>query len=260
MKIVHQIFKRWEYKQVQKLAEHGIKVVEDELSTIYLDDNKYQPLKREFEEWKVMHGEAAEFTKTEINRASWLNLTGLKNKSYPQPEDNYLKFTYNLEEYCPQCGIGAVQKDLFRVEDRLEKTNEKIFQLHWVYDEIFLNIEIYEKFFLRQNIGFKAVKLFPSDKVSQKLVQLDIKSTEWDFDLADVQFVICERCCRKKYSPTLLDFFPKFDGGDCFQLFKGKEYFGNGGRAFKLIFISQILKRILIENKLMKWYQSKPVR
>ena len=48
------------------------------------------------------------FDKADIAQANWFHVqTG--EYQYPQPEDGYLRATFNLDSYCNNCGIGKLQ-------------------------------------------------------------------------------------------------------------------------------------------------------
>ena len=65
---------------------------------------------------------------------------------YPQPEDGfgYREATYDLSNYCPTCGMGAVQRAPFRMRSEPKQSRSQFLQLNWVFDEIFVRDVVIE--------------------------------------------------------------------------------------------------------------------
>jgi len=83
-----------------------------------------------------------EFSAKEIRAAEWLSLEATGHFGYPQPEDDYMRATYDLADYCGRCGIGAIQQHPFRLrKDPLGKRSHFL-QLNWVFDEFFVSTEV----------------------------------------------------------------------------------------------------------------------
>ena len=72
-----------------------------------------------FERWRVSDIVHTEFSKEEIGAARWLNLLPDWHYAYPQPNNDefgYREATYDLTNYCQQCGIGMKQRAPFQMK------------------------------------------------------------------------------------------------------------------------------------------------
>jgi hypothetical protein len=56
---------------------------------------------------------STKFSAAETADANWLEVVPTWHHGYPQPEDEYMAATYDLTDYCPECGIGAKQNAPF---------------------------------------------------------------------------------------------------------------------------------------------------
>lgn len=175
--------------------------------------------------------------------ATWVN-------GYPQPEDTdkYLRATYDLEDYCGKCGIGAVQKKPFRVKKETKWGEKKLFDLNWVHDEIFVRDDIYQSVFRELGINSLPVVLHKNENVIENTVQLKIPFIDNNaLKLDDHPFTICEICGRKKYGPKVKGYFSNFKKQipPELQIFKCNEFFGAEFTAHNKIFITtELLKKL----------------
>jgi hypothetical protein len=83
------------------------------------------------------------YDKEDFDKAEWF-YTGTGEYQYPQPEDDpieYLKATYDTCNFCPTCGMGAIQNNPFRLKTEFKQKNSQFLGLHWVFDEIFVRNE-----------------------------------------------------------------------------------------------------------------------
>ncbi|MEN2436665.1 hypothetical protein AAH994_14710 [Weeksellaceae bacterium A-14] len=253
MKIVHRVCNNWTEKQVRKLQEYGLAFKEGELDCKDLEENElYFNIKSLLERWEVFDVRGVVFEKNEVLESEYSIITGYNIAGYPMPDNlEYQKLTYNIDNWCSSCGGGLVQKSAFRLK-KLPNLKNKVFGLHWVYDELFVEKDYYEKIFKPLNIANREVMLYKGDKVIDELVQLVLPTCEDELDLVDYEYEICPICGRKKYSPMPLGFFPLQENPLPF-IYKSKEYFGSGASANRKIFISKDLRDILIKDKAMAW-------
>ncbi len=261
MRIIHQIGEIWSGEQARKLSERGISVIENEFSYIKVEPDVFKTIKDLVIKPHVIHAVAAEFNKDDLDHAEYVAFTGLRSFGYPQPEDtfDYLDDVYDTTNHCKTCRIvGGVQKGPFRI--KTDKLKYGAFGLEWTHDEIFLSREIYQNYFRNRGIGFKPVLIHRTGKESENFVQLEIKEVPWNFEMSDMKFEFCSDCNRKNYSPLFLDFLPPIPKLPVPAIFHGKEYFGNGAEAFKMIYISQEIRQIFIKNRLARWYNFTPLR
>lgn len=261
MQVLHHIGASWDLPRVQLLGRYGITVTEGVFSYIKLDEETYQTVKDEIMSPHIMYAKLAEFTKKELDDAKWVALTGLRQVGYPQPEGtfDYLNDVYETSASCRVCGIiEGSQKSPFRIKTNNVKFDA--FQLGWTFDEIFAKRELYDNLFSKFGIGFWSVLIHKTGKESEKIVQLRLTKCDWKLDMTGIGFEACPICKRKKYLRQLTDFLPPFPRKPEMEVFHGQEYFGSGGSAFHLIYMSQSIRQELIRRKIAKWYQFDPVR
>ncbi len=259
---MHHIAGNWNELQRQKLAKYNIEVSTGTLSTFQIpEDSVYNTLEPYFKEWRVVDMLYTEFSKKELDEAKWLVLQGIWENGYPQPEDDfgYLKETYNLNGYCKMCGIGAIQESAFRIKKEPKWGSKKMFQLTWVYDELFVEKSFYEEIFKINGIDSKPVLLHKSGEECKTIVQLDLPSTDLELSMEDLKYQQCPVCHRKKYLPEFKCFFPNYSEEHKFMIFKGLEFFGSGAQAYNQIFISQELRQLLVKEKVIKSNQGIPL-
>jgi rRNA maturation protein Nop10 len=191
----------------------------------------------EFESGDMVH---TEFTKKELSAAPNLAIYAKGHTGYPEPSDDmsYMELTYNLDDYCAKCGMGAYQKAPFRFKKAPVWGQKNIMQLNWVFDEFFVTPEIWRDLFEPFGIGCRPVVLNKSGRELDTVVQLDI--TELvdlsSDDLADAPFETCVHCGRLKYLP--IGRFDPAPGPTSAPMFRSKQFFGSGGAANRLVMVS----------------------
>jgi len=81
------------------------------------------------------------FTKAELESAPWLTVRSKWRWEYPMRADDrsYQKVVYNTDNHCPKCGVGLVQKDLFRLRKSPNWGTKHFLMLNWVEDELFIS-------------------------------------------------------------------------------------------------------------------------
>ena len=149
-----------------------------------------------------------------------------------------------------------VQKDAFRLK---KAPQHKLSGLTWVYDELFVQLEVYHSIFEPLGIKCREVKLFKGDKIIPNIVQLVIPDTDESLDLHEYSLQICPVCGRIKYEAKVNGFYP-IQRSPLSHLYRSKEYFGDGAAANRKIFISGELRDVLIKEKIMKYYWFDPCR
>ncbi len=253
MKIIYKIYNNWNQNQIKILNQFDIKVELGYDSFDIEEGDTYFKLEKYLKEWKVSEFYGTQYDIKEIESAKLLVYNGTWSNGYPQPEDDfgYIDRTYKRDGYCKSCGTGLLQQDSFRIKKEPIWGNKKIFDLNWVFDEIFVSKESYETIFKNFGIGFKEVKLFKKETVIQNTIQLDIPVSNAEINLQNQPYETCNVCGIKKYTPQIKGFFPAFkkesNGIHCF---KSLEYFGSGASAYKKIFISQELRQIIVRHKI----------
>ena len=126
----------------------------------------------------------------------------------------------------------------------------KVLQLNWVYDEFFVQKEIWEAIFSPLGIGMKPIKHVKSLQEIAGVVQLDIPDSSINLSLDAYPYEKCFKCKRKKYLPISRGFFPSIKEGTNMDIFKAADYFGDGHSASKAVIVSANLYRLICEKKL----------
>jgi len=260
MEITRYVFNKWTKNQVKFLKKEYNLEVEEGYCTLWIKENDvFFQLEPVFEKWKVdkYHERYFSFSKKEILNAEYCIIRGCHEGGYPMPDNlEYQELTYDMEVHCLKCGMIIVQKDAFRIQ---KVPKHKIFGLTWVWDELFVQLDVYQNIFEPLGIKCREVKLYRGDKIIPNIVQLVIPDTEEPLDLHEYSSQICPVCGRIKYEAKVNGFYP-IHQHPLPHLYRSKEYFGDGGAASRKIFISGELRDILIKEKLMKYYWFDPCR
>ena len=128
---------------------------------------------------EIMVQSALYYNEQEILSAEWV-IAEVGEFQYPQPEDSYIKTTYNTQDYCGRCGQGAKQDKPFRLKKDFVQRQAKFLGLHWVFDEIFVRPEVRRIFDAHGILGVKYRDVI-HHKTSQPIsnvLQLDIPILE----------------------------------------------------------------------------------
>ncbi len=78
-----------------------------------------------------------EFSKQEVADAEWFELTPNWHYGYPQPNEETLGYrqgTYDLSEYCAECGVGLKQKAPFQLKGEPKWGRNGILQLSVIHE------------------------------------------------------------------------------------------------------------------------------
>ena len=223
------------------------------------------------------HSVSNRFTKAELDAAEWLELSALGHYGYPQPEEDfgYKGATYNVSDYCPSCGIGAVQNAPFRLRAEFKASHSQIVQLNWVFDEFFLRPEAREGLWgaAITGIDYLAPMLHKDDRPSERVAQMIVKTTlPPALDTTGLQPVTCKPqneewqpqqrlrpsepegrpyCGRVKYHYMHKGPF-RFDSNAFARapdVVKSHEWFGSGGSAHRLVIVSQKFRQAVVTAK-----------
>lgn len=145
----------------------------------------------------------------------------------------------------------------FRV--KTDKTRIELFQLEWVYDEIFSSIPLYEQVF--EPLGIEAIPVIVhrSGLESDKIVQLKLPECDWAFDMSGVVTEKCPTCRNEKYLVRPTDYLSPLAGKPPAEIFFGKEWFGSGAMVTRRVYLSQEFRQTLLRRKLAKWFQFYPL-
>lgn len=253
MKVTREIFNKWTTTQVKFLKKEYNLEVEEGYYFLSMEENKiFFQLEPTFERWKVESIKRyVAFSKEEILNANYCVISGCNEGGYPMPDNlEYQNLTYDMDVHCLKCGSIKVQKDAFLLKNA---PKHKIFMLTWVWEELFVQLDIYRNLFEPFGIKCREVKLYKGDKIIPNIVQLIIPEIDEDLDLREYSSQICSDCGRIKYEAKANGFYP-IQKNPLPYLYRSKEYFGDGGAANRKIFVSGKLRDILIKEKIMKYY------
>jgi hypothetical protein len=211
--------------------------------------SELQPL---MADWSALDMIRTEFSVAELKQADHLQMGPGWHHGYPQPDDDfgYVNRTYNLQTYCPVCGIGGDQSAPFRMKREPKWGKRQILQLNWVFDEFFVQPQVWRDVFQPFGIEMLPVLEHRSGQELKTVVQLKIVSgASSRLLLGEAPFQRCESCHRTKYLPLTRGKFPAVAVAPDSQIIKTHEYFGSGGSAWNAIIISADLFRQIDKHK-----------
>lgn len=185
------------------------------------------------------------FSKSEIAAAAWLELQPDWHWSYPQPEDEYQRATYDLSEYCELCGIGLRQIAPFRMRGEPKWGRRSILQLNWVFDEYFVTPELGRDIFEPWGISSAPVT-DTRGKELKTVVQLEVNQRV-AIVTEGLEGETCRRCGRTKYLPVTRGRFPSLVEMPSGSAVRTTAYFGSGASAHAAVLLSQGLASKLRE-------------
>jgi hypothetical protein len=254
MKFIHRIGLRATASQRKELESLGVKLPADMVlpggnSLLAFDVDESHPnwpaLSALFRKWHVSDLPRTEFAKTEIQAAKWLNLVSDWHHGYPQPNEDvfgYREATYDLSEYCPQCGVGLKQKAPFQMKAEPKWGRNGILQLNWIFDEYFVTPEVWTTVFEPRGIHCRQVLSIGGSEL-KTVVQLVVEQ-EIDIVTEGLRNERCARCGRVRYVPITKGDFPPIAGEPAAHMAKTKQFFGSGASATKAVLISHELSLV----------------
>ncbi|HVJ14456.1 MAG TPA: hypothetical protein VM686_03405 [Polyangiaceae bacterium] len=256
MKIIHRISFRASPAKRRQLEALGVKVPAgitlpgEREPFVAFDLEEGHPhwgeLEKVLRRWDAFGVVRTEFSKAEVERARWLALEPRWHHGYPQPKEDEFGFrdvTYDLKDYCEECGIGWKQKAPFQMKGEPTWGRNGILQLNWVFDEYFATPEVWRAAFEPNGVESRVV----TDRkgaVLETVVQLTAVA-EVVIDVDGLPSEKCSRCGRKKYLPVARGRFPALRGDASASLVRTREWFGSGASAHQGILVSQTLAREL---------------
>lgn len=192
----------------------------------------------------------SKFTELEVEGADWLEMIADWHHGYPEPDsDNFgfLAVTYDISNYCSECGIGLVQKAPFQMKAEPKWGNNSLLQLHWVFDEFFVRPEVWRE--RLAPLGIESKEVLNRNQEPLKTVLQLIVDQQVDIDVSGLEAVECQRCHRIKYLPNTGGYFPALRSLPLMPLVKSSCYFGSGHSAWRKVLISKHLRRALVALK-----------
>jgi len=206
------------------------------------------------QEWiirrKALDVVSTKFSASEISEARWLELQADWHHGYPQPNEldfGYRAATYDLTNYCEQCGIGLKQKAPFQMKNEPKWGRNSILQLNWVFDEYFVRPEIWTTVFKPYGINCRPV-INTKDVELKSVVQLVVEE-EVGVVTDGLAAERCPSCRRVKYLPVIRGMFPALTDEPSSAMVRTKEYFGSGALAQKGVLVSASIASALAAEK-----------
>jgi hypothetical protein len=255
MKLKHQISFNNVTEIERKISQMGLnfKLVDGLVGrlvqlTIYNHDHRWLELKKVLSDFEIEYITFTEFEKRDYHEAEWYLLEA-REAAFPEPQENFnfLNITYDLKDFCENCGVGAVQKEPFKIKGT-PKQKLDVFCLNWVFDEVFIKENV--KITLQEmNISGGIFNPVIHSKLGQpieELYQLKVDSIlEGGLNPYNCTLEECNHHQTKatsiKYNRPLIggltfneDIFPKDK-----DIVKTDEWFGSGKESHRLILCSK---------------------
>jgi hypothetical protein len=252
MEIIYQIHCRWTEAQVEYFKKIGLVVPLGKFSMIEMDKELFTNHKEFIEQSKCMVAVGTNFTNGELKKADFVTVRGYLENGYPQPDGNfgYLNLTYNLDNYCEDCGAGLKQIAPLRMKKAPKLGSVKMFNLTWVYDEILVDKVFYESVFRKFGVACREVVMHGSDKPIGEIVQLDLPVSDKLVNMGEMSYTRCSKCQRKKFTPFINGYFPAYSS-EKKMMFKTPENFGVEKMAYKrIIFSSELIWELLNQKQI----------
>jgi hypothetical protein len=252
MQVIHRITISSSPEIRAELATMAVVIAGSGLVTFELDEShdSWPRVRRWIATRRAVDVVRTEFSKQEIANAKWFELTPDSHHGYPQPDEDvfgYRQATYDLSEYCEQCGIGLKQNAPFQMKGEPKWGRNGILQLNWVFDEYFVTPEIWSKIFQPRGIECRLV-VDPKGVALQSVVQLSI-THESSVVTEGLSIKRCAKCGRVKYLPFTRGYFPALSSTPTVQMVKTREYFGDGASASRRILVASDLAHALVAER-----------
>jgi len=197
------------------------------------------------------------YTKQERDEAKWLTIRPAWDYGYPQPSESsgYRHTTYDASNYCEICRNNLVQKESFVFKKSPNWGRRNFLALYWIYDEIFVSSRAESVFKSNdvRGVAFRSVLSLSGKEIegTKQLVVEQYIKPGLKSESIESEFV-CPKCGKSKYltKSWLLCFAEEaFENIDS-DVVKTSDKFGAEHACVSKIFISQRLRRIILDNKL----------
>lgn len=254
MKVVHHVSfnKKREAKGV--LSELGVPMKEGAiLCTLDIEEGHelWPEVNKIISEYNLSDLTTTKFTSGELSGALWLVMR-CDIWGYPMPDSNfgYLTESYDLSDYHEASGMGALQVRDFRMKPKIAEKRKDIFQLNWVPDVFFCNIDVWKNVFMPFGIKCRSVINHASGELFDSIVQLVPQGIQ-SFNIDETKASHEKIDGRVKYHAITNGYYPSLaKPKDVTEsLFVSEEYWGSGGLAYKATVISDKLYEKIKKHK-----------
>jgi len=218
--------------------------------TLAETDDRWLPVSSLIERLDVGHTVETEFARTELHGATCLHFCSKSTTGYPEPSSDggYLAITYDLSDYCDQCGTGKTQKQPFRMKSEVKWGRRQTTQLNWVEEELFVRPDIWESVFKPMGIDFRPVQSVGGRELDS-VVQLKVEE-EVDLNIPSTHVAeVCSKCGRVKFQHNFNGYWPSAVSSPV-AIAKSVQYFGWGHAAHRALLISHDMFERMDANKL----------
>lgn len=251
MNIVHRFAISHSDLHAARLARIGVRVPGEGTGSITVkireSDARFPAVLDWATEAGAVHLTWTEFSDAERQASEWLALRGNFNHGYPLPDEDfgYLKLTYDLSEYCEECGTGAKQVHPFRIKGEPKWGTRSVMQLYWVYGEYFVTPSLYRDVFRPAGVGSRAV-LDIRGRELESVVQLEITQSV-EVSIEGQRVVTCTSCGRRKVLPVVRGYFPApvAQPGGANLATRTEQWFGSGHEGHTEVLIARDLHKRL---------------
>jgi len=206
-------------------------------------------------QWDIEFGEKVseslrvhtKFTKREMRSADWLAV-GAWHHGYPQPEvgDEYRSLTYDPTDYCDECRVGLRQVAAFRMAREPKWGKRGIMQLYFVYGELFVKPEVWERVFKPAGVLCRPVENRSGAELKTE-VQLVVEE-DVSVETTGHSTQQCGKCGNARPNQPLRGFFPMMRSRPCRPIARTNEYFESWGEAHRCVLVRKDLYRAIEEN------------
>ena len=244
MKIIHNVG-----LNVSEIAQKEFKLLGFDLSMgitsfkIEESDKRWPQVQHLSVKYNAIDTCITKFTEKEQDAANYLYMVANWHYGYPEPSDDfgYLEQTYDVTKGCLTCDIGLIQKAPFRFAKEPKWGRRNILQLNWIFDEFFVQPELWEKVFKPIGIQCRDVLHAKKDKKLDTVVQLIIPEDDVHVDVNGYPSKTCEVCGRVKTLPISRGYFPPLLNTPSAPIFKVRNCFGSGGSAYRQVIVSSLM-------------------
>ena len=202
----------------------------------------------------VFHTTELSFSRKDILQADCCTLGVISHFGYPQPEDGSQRATYRNGSGCTSCGVGWAQEAPFRFLKKPTQKRSSALQLNWVFDEIFFPRQARDQLNRAGFTGFRfqSPVLHKSGEPVQDWFQMQVYDVSRPVvNTATLKSELCPDCGNTKYNHPqgeMLRLTNPFISTDL-DVIKSDEWFGSGGSAYRLLFLSPRIAKFVIDNK-----------
>lgn len=232
----------------QWLRQNGFsKQLGDLVLEIDQDDLRYRELVRDFQTGLSLITSRVVFEKSEVINAKHATMYVRWMNGYPQPEDGfgYLEASYDLTDYCAECGVGARQVSPIMVRREPIWKQRMFMGINWLPDVVIVRLDVFESVFRPYcSEGFPLLTFRDRQPIESAVQLSNLPSIE--IDTTELVGITCARCARIRYNFDILNFEPspkrRVEGIAISDI-----WFGTGASAFRKVYVGQSLLEKLID-------------